>query len=316
MVGATQSTEAWKLLSKAEKIIILGHRNPDGDSVASCAALSSVLMNRGAEVEIVHPTEIPARLQFLKGPHKIGEHSIKPDVIVALDIAEKKRTYFPETFEGIPLINIDHHECNPNFGDLNIVDGKASSAAEVLYGLLKEWDPRCVTIDIANDLLFGILADSIVFQTTMTSAKTLRESAELIDMGANLRRLSLIASGAAEPEKLKFWSEVIGLAREVSPGLLSVAIPTTFMKEKNQPLKMLEGFVNFAARNCTAGVVVVFSEQPSGAVKVSMRSHELDVAKIAAKYGGGGHKNAAGALSKAKFDELVPSLLAEIESSM
>ena len=137
---------AWELIKKSSKITLLAHYKPDGDTVSACAALDIILRRLGKTVETVYPTT--PEFNFKRQPEKvfINEHSQTPDLLIACDTANFDRLYFPEAFQTIPLINIDHHVSNTIDGVYNFIDPDSSSACEILYSLLLAWDETAIEV--------------------------------------------------------------------------------------------------------------------------------------------------------------------------
>lgn len=305
--------QAWELIQKSSKITLLTHLKPDGDGIAACIALELILIRLGKMVETVYPT--PPELELQRRPQKvlINEHVQSPDLLIALDTANYERLYYPKDFEEIPLINIDHHVSNTISGTHNFVDPDTSSTCEVLFNLVKSWNEKLIDKEIAENLLFGLLYDSRMFHTQSTHSTTLRIAADLMDHGANLFQLKLELLAHKSPKIFKLWELLLGRIEVSSSGLAAWSyITQEDLKGLGLELSSLVGFNDFLADISGIDVTLLFYETGEGDTKVSLRSKEYDVNELAAKFGGGGHKNAAGIRNKKPLRELMEEMVAEL----
>jgi phosphoesterase RecJ-like protein len=297
---------AWELIRHAQSITLLTHQKPDADGISSCAALSSVLEKMGKRVEAIYPDEPEFAQSRVPSNVLIARHHQIPDLLIACDTANYDRLYFPRVFETIPLINIDHHISNKLNGACNIIDAAASSTCELLFKLLQAWDASCIDAYVANCLLFGLLYDSQVFHTQATTPQTLRVAAELIEKGADLYQLKAELLANKSHTIIKLWGEIL-LRVEVSQSGKAawVGITQNDLARHNLSLSSLIGFSNFLWEMNEVDITLVFYETTSGQTKVSLRSKISDVNLLAARFGGGGHKNAAGILSDRPISDLM-----------
>ena len=304
-----QGLLAWQLIDHATKITLLTHRNPDADGVSACAALARIFEKQGKQVEAVYPTALELVINRQPGVVFINEHRQTPDLIIICDTANAERAYLPEAFSGIPVINIDHHISNSIQGTFNFVDGKASSACEVLYFFLQFAAHKLTDRAVAECLLFGILYDTQVFQIPMTAPRTLRIAAELIEYGVSLSNLIAELLAHKNPEIIAFWGKLLSnVAYTPSKNAAWIVITQQLLKEHKMTLATLAGLSNFLSTISMIDVAVIFYELEDGSTKVSMRSRKRDVNAIAQLFGGGGHKNAAGITTKKPLAEIVPVL--------
>lgn len=295
--------KAWSLINNAQKITLLTHRKPDGDGISSCSALEAILKKLNKDVETVYPSEPELPIKRSPSNLLINKHKQIPELIISLDTANKALLYFPEEFSNIPLINIDHHISNNIDGTVNIVE-EASSTAEVLYKLLKTWCPELIDQYTAECLLCGILCDSQVFQTKSTNPNTLKLSAELIEKGADLFSLKTELLSNDNPNITKLWGELLSTMK-TSKNVSWTVISQSLLKKYNLDINSLVGFNNFLSQISGMDITALFYETKDGKTKISFRSKKSDVNELAKKFGGGGHKNAAGALSDEPIDKIV-----------
>lgn len=303
---------AWELIQASKKVALLTHLKPDGDGVGACVALEHLLLSLDKSVEVIYPNK--PDLEYPHNPKNllVGKHSQLPDLIIASDVASADRMYYPDVFKEIPLINIDHHVSNTIQGVHNFVGAESASMCEVLYELFLEWD---VTIDknIANALLMGVLYDTRMFSTKMTTAGSLRIAADLVDKGGDLFGLRVALFAVNTPEIIKLWEFLLNRIQISKSGLACWSyIMQKDMKKLGVTTASLVGFSNFLSDISGIDVSILFYETKSGDTKVSMRSKDYDVNALAQKFGGGGHKNASGALSRKPLQEVMDEMTKEL----
>ncbi len=308
-------TKIWEHIDNAQKITLLTHFRPDGDGISACAAMETILLKSGKYVETVYPSETEFKVPRCPKNILINSHKETPDLIIIFDTANEDRVYAPNSFKEITSINIDHHISNSIPATINILDFKASSACEVLYNIIALHDETLITTYIAECLLFGILSDSQAFHTQNTTANTLRIGADLVDRGANLFELKTELLSHKDPNIIKLWGYML---ENISISKHEKAAWSVIRQEElaqlNLTLGATIGFNNFLAEISGVDVTVLFTETDDGKTKVSLRSKKTDVNKIAAYYGGGGHKNASGILIDTPIDEVVKTITNVLEA--
>ncbi len=301
--------KAWLKIQQAKKITLLTHFRPDGDAVSSCAALSYILNKLNKKVETIYPNK--PELAFKRNPKNliINKHKQKPDLLIALDTANYERMYFPKEFAKIPLINIDHHISNSLEGTIHFIKKETSSTCEILFELIKAWDIKLIDKYAAECLLIGILYDSLIFHTQSTYPSTLRISADLMDLGANLYKLKTEITANKNPKIINLWGNILSSIKITkNKKAVWACITQNDLIKHNLELNSLIGFSNFLSQIAQIDITLLFYEMKSGETKVSLRSKKTDVNKLAAKFGGGGHKNAAGIVSDIPIKKLAKEI--------
>jgi phosphoesterase RecJ-like protein len=298
------------LIKKAKKITLLGHFRPDGDVISACAAMSYILNIMGKKVETIYPNKPEFILKRNPKNLLINKHKQIPDLLVTLDTANYKRCYFPKKFEKIPIINIDHHVSNSIKGTLNIIDIKASSTCEILFTIFQTWEKKYINKFVAECLLCGILADSQVFHTQATTPKTLRITAKLMDHGANLYKIKNELTTNKDPKIVKLWGTILSKIKVTKNGKACWAKVTQKDLEKHKlKLSSLIGFNNFLSQITGVDITLLLYQTKDKKTKVSLRSKKSNVDRLASKFGGGGHKNAAGILSEIPINTLEKQII-------
>jgi phosphoesterase RecJ-like protein len=218
-------------------------------------------------------------------------------------------------------INVDHHHDNTLFGDVNLVETKASSTAEIVYKLAVLLGVE-ITPEIASALYVGLVTDTGKFMYENTDAETHRITAELIDAGVAVDETYRRLYEHVPIEKLRLLSRALdGIQRHCSNRLVVTYIAAADYEASGAGEEMTEGIIDHL-RSVEGGKVAALvrdqGDRGRAARKVSLRSSggELDVSAIARKHGGGGHKRAAGFSTDLELDELVSFLCGEVTAQL
>lgn len=314
------------LCQNAETIGIGGHIRPDGDCVGSCCGLWQFLKKAFPRKQIDLRLEMPAKIyDFIPGVAEIvfDQGELVYDVFFVIDsvpdpdrIGNAAKYY--ETART--KVNIDHHITNPGVGDLCCIDPSASSASELVYDLIREADPKGEYMDavLAETIYLGIIQDCGVFQYSNTSPKTLRAAAELISYGFDFPKLI----EETFYEKTYVQNQVLGFALRNSRLCLNDAfIYSIVTRGDMEALRAgdhdFEGVVNQLRYTRGVMAAALLHETEDGSFKVSLRSGgEVDVSKVAAHFGGGGHVRAAGCTLSGHCEDIAAKLTAEVEKQL
>jgi len=288
------------------------HRKPDGDAAGSMIGLARVLRGRGHDVVMWHVEGpgLPDELAWLLEPGEEVQGGQVADaadrVLVSVDAATSHRvTDEDPTSLGRPIINIDHHHDDPAWGDLNLIDGEASSTAELV---LRVMDAMGAPLDrrIALPLYVGLVTDTGRFSYSSTGAGAHAAAARMIeagvDPGAVYRRLyEDIPLG-----DLRLAGRAVAGARPGQDGGIVVAVITP-EDERAAGGTDSDGVVEALRGAQGAQVAAVIRQVADGEWRVSTRASggDIDVSAIAAREGGGGHRAAAGFTSHRPPDEII-----------
>jgi phosphoesterase RecJ-like protein len=286
---------ASQLILSVDRILIVSHVRPDGDSLGSLLGLGSALESIGKKVQMVSEDGVPAKFKYLDGSSRVLTRQHSPyDVLIILDCSGLER--IGKTIEEPirPDINIDHHITNLNFAKINLVDDEAVATAEIIFKFLNVMNLPIPPI-VADALLTGLITDTLGFRTNNMTPKALRVVAKLMDKGANLPNLYKLAMVNRSFEAMRFWGAGL-LDLKKADGLVWTSL--TMLDRENAKYSGRDDadLINILSSINEAKIAVIFVEQPNGKVKVSWRSQpNYDVAKIALMFGGGGHSSASGA---------------------
>ncbi|ADO45237.1 phosphoesterase RecJ domain protein [Hydrogenobacter thermophilus TK-6] len=286
-------------LLKEEKgsILVFSHENPDADTLGSALALYLFLKKKGKNVKVGCKDMVPHFLDFL--PH--WEEIIRLPTTEVFDVGivvDASGFYRAGTeVRAIRKVRIDHHIGGEFYGMYDYIDPSAPSTTAIIYQLLKLWDESAIDTEIAQCLYAGLATDTGFFKYSNTSAETFQMAKELVEKGADPHRTYIMFSERESLGKMKLISKVLDTLTLYEDGLVAgIVIYDRFFKETGTTYPDSEGLVNFP--RSIEGVEVAFAliEKPDeGVWKVSLRSKErVNVASVASRLGGGGHKYASG----------------------
>jgi phosphoesterase RecJ-like protein len=277
--------------------LMLGHVHPDADVLGTLLALGLALETRGWRVTYGGPHLPPALLGFLPGVDRYRQLAglDEPfDVAVLTDCPNPQRT------EGLidqarrvakVVVNIDHHPDNRRYGDVNWIDTSAAATGEMVYELLTALGAP-LTPAIATNLFTAIHTDTGSFRYSNVTTRTFTIAAALVAAGARPELVSESLYEKRAPDALRWLGEALTRA-EISPdGRIGwLALPAGLVPER---IVESEELVNYPRSVASVRVACLLRER-DGQVKVSLRGKgDVDVQRIAAQFGGGGHVNAAG----------------------
>ncbi len=303
--------EAYQKIKEAKSIVLATHLNPDGDTLSSALALYPVLKRMGKKVYLYnHDKELPLRYDFL--PNFERFKSVLParyDLLISLDSADFQRLGI-ESVES-DIINIDHHKSNTNYGKYNIVNPDRPSASLVVYDFLVA-NGELVSRDVASCIYTGLVSDSDFFihrgidkEVFLIASDLVAKGADPVKVGENLKERDSLAKLRLTEVFLKS----VELKKDASVGI-GVVTQSDFLKTGASKSDS-DHLVNILISLATVKLALFLRELEDGDFKFSLRSKgELDVSKIALKYGGGGHRNAAGFTGK---KELIYKIIEGIE---
>jgi len=304
------------LINRAERVLIISHIRPDGDAVGSLVGLGLILEELGKEVNLVLEDGVPKVFHHLHGVDQVvREVSGVYDLIIVVDCSDIDRIGEVLDEYGEPDINIDHHPTNTHFAKLNLVRDDAVATAEIIYDLACSLSYP-ISLPAAEALLTGLLTDSLGFRTSNSSPRTLRIAANLQEMGANLPELYKKAMLEKSLEAVKYWGR--GLSRiQQEDRLVWTSLNLQDRIEAEYPGRDDADLINVLSRIRETDISIVFVEQTDGTVKVSWRAQPgFDVSQIATKFGGGGHKPAAGAEIKGDLERVQEEVLEATRQSL
>jgi phosphoesterase RecJ-like protein len=303
---------------KKEKVFLLAtHINPDGDAIGSALALSSALESMGKEVHVYNKDRVPEFYKFMPGNKRFrsglkNSLSQRP-VLILLDCNSPERAGLEKYLFRMSVV-IDHHETERDFGDIRWVVPSAAATGLMVYYLIKAMGVR-VTSDMAINLYTAVAVDTGTFRYSNTSSEVLRASAELIEAGANPAYVSECLY--EQWEENRFGLLVMTLNNlEIKSNVAVMHITKNMFEKTGTKPEDTDNFSNLPRMIKSVKIAALFRDMGNGFWKASLRSKgNVNVAKIAELYGGGGHKNAAGFKIKGSLKSAKEKLLLAMKKS-
>ena len=279
------------------RALMLGHVHPDADVLGTLLALGLALEARSWSVVYGGPHPAPALLGFLPGVDRyrtLDRLDDRYDVVVLTDCPNPQRTeglIDQARAAGKLIVNIDHHPDNRRYGDVNWIDVTAAATGEMVYELLTALRVT-VTPAMATNLFTAIHTDTGSFRYSNVTARTFTIAAALVAAGARPELVSGALYERRAPDALHWLGEALARVEVSADGQVGwLALPAHAVPER---IVESEELVNYPRSVASVRVACLLREL-DGTVKVSLRGKgDLDVQKIAAQFGGGGHVNAAG----------------------
>lgn len=301
-------------LLKAERILLLCHKNPDGDTLGSAAALYWALKKLGKEeVAVLCADLIPARYDYMKIERFEGQ--FEPGYVVAVDVASIQLfgDAVREYSERVDLC-IDHHASNSGYAGELYLDAGAAATAEIIYELIGKMG---VEIDplLADCLYTGLSTDTGCFQFGNTTARTHIIAAALMEAGANIRDLNMLLFGTKSRGRLAIERIALANLEYYFDDRCALIYMTREQIEcTGVEASDLESITSLPRQIEGVQVGVTLRQQPSGSYKISVRTVPgVDACAICRRLGGGGHDQAAGCELVGGLDNAKAAVLAEVE---
>src|SRR5215467_4076752 len=317
----TQTTDLKAIadaLRQHDRFLVVTHENPDGDALGSLLAATLALRQIGkdAVMYLAGQTPLPREYAFMPLDELVRERpeDASDRVLVAVDCAKEDWIGDEAVLALAPLVlDIDHHHDNTRFGDLNLIVADASSTGEVLRDVFAELGVE-LTPELAEPLYIALVTDTGRFQYANTTPKALRLAAELVEAGADIHAVFQQVYESVELAKLKLLARALGGAEVLEGGRIVVShrLRTDF-SEVGASKPYSEGLIDYLRAVEGAELAVLIREQLNDgaqAHKGSLRSSidELDVSAIARRFGGGGHRQAAGFCTDLPREEIVEQI--------
>lgn len=306
--------ETADILQKSNHIALVAHINPDGDAVGSLLGLGNALAKIGKKVYLFIDDDIPEQFTFLANIEQIKRFAfaepLPVDLLVVLDSSDYDRVgKAKEKLNFTKSLNIDHHISNEGFTDFRYLDTNAAATCEIIFDLLEQMEIK-IDEQIAPALYLGIVTDCGFFRYANTTSKTMSVAAKLLDCGivpneiADHIETQTVETVMVLPkilDTLEFHLDNKIASISVSPDLFSEGVDG-------------ELYLKYPRYIYGVQVALLFKGVSEDVTRISMRSKNLDVSKIATLFDGGGHKLAAGCTIQGDIKtakELIIKALAE-----
>jgi phosphoesterase RecJ-like protein len=317
----TQTTDLKAIadaLRQHDRFLVVTHENPDGDALGSLLAATLALRQLGKDAVMYHAgrTPLPREYAFMPLSGLVRERPADAAgrVLLAVDCAKEDRIGDEDVLTLAPLVlDIDHHHDNTRFGDHNLIVADASSTGEVLRDVFTELGVE-LTPELAEPLYIALVTDTGRFQYANTTPKALRLAAELVEAGADIHAVFQEVYESVEFAKLKLLARALDRAEVFEGGRIVVShLLRSDFADAGASEPYSEGIIDYLRAVEGAELAALIREQlneSAHAHKGSLRSSidELDVSAIARRFGGGGHRQAAGFSTDLPRDQIVEQI--------
>jgi phosphoesterase RecJ-like protein len=308
-----------ELIENKRDFAITTHSKPDGDGLGSSLGLYWLILSLGKDAEVIVKGEIPPAYRDLPGADAIIDAaaiSRSYDAVFVMECSDLGRPGIAG-LENEFTVNIDHHATSEHFGTVNWIDSTASAVGEMIYNLCKAIGGR-ITKEIAECVYMALVTDTGSFHFSNTSERTLKVASELVKAGAKPAKISESVYNNYPWSRIELMRQVLDTVKRDKSGRIAFLRQTLKMREEARAVDGdNNGFVNIplAAKEVIASVYM--REVGDRRYRVSLRSKgEIDVARIAESFGGGGHKNAAGLSIEGDWDEAEAMIVLAISNAV
>jgi phosphoesterase RecJ-like protein len=316
----TEAGEALGRLRRARKILLTGHRNPDGDCLGAALGLAELAAKLDVEAVIQNRDPAPSGLDELPGAGTVRVGADLPedfpaafDLVVTVECPGLDRTGF-DGLHAVPILNLDHHKANERYGELNYLDEDSPAAGEMVWRMFTE-APVTPSADAATSLFAALSTDTGDFRYSNATGRAFRAAAEMVEWGARPEVVSELVHGRRREAAVRLLGEALRSLEILADGRLAlVQVDPEAFRRAGAAAEDTESIVNVPRSIAGVEAVAFLKSVEPGSVRVSLRSTgDVDVRSVAAGFGGGGHTNAAGCSVDgdvtAARDRLVPELL-------
>lgn len=308
-------------IHSGKRFLITAHVRLDGDALGSELALCRLLSDLGKEAVVCNQDATPSHYRFLPGAERIVHDPVRPelyDVGFVLDCSELERVgNIAADVARIPtLINIDHHVSNGGFCALRLLDPKASSTGELLYRLMREMR-AAMTRDICTNLYAAILTDTGGFCYSSTRQETLRAAGDLVEGGADPQWISESIYESDPPAKLQLLARVLEtLEMDLDLGIASMTVTEEHLRQTGASMEHTDGFIDIPRTVKGINIAMLYTQTGAKQFKLSLRSKgRVNVEKIARRFGGGGHINAAACRMEGDLETIKARVLEAVKET-
>lgn len=300
-------------IKPAEKILIISHKKPDGDTLGAGCALKIAFENLGKKhIDLACIDPVSPRFKFIPEVNKYKREITnyqQYDLIIIVDCGAHYMTKFhekqPEILSGqVPIINIDHHASNDLFGQLNIVEEETPSTTIMLYKMFTYLKIN-ITPQMATCLMAGIYNDTGSFMHSNTTQEVYNIAADLVSLGAKVTVIAKHIFNTNPVSTLKMWGKAMDNAFMTNEGFTMSVVTEQDIKECNATAEDLSGVVDILNSVPDSKFTVIINEDCKGNIKGSFRTNQEDVDLLdyATIFNGGGHRKAAGFTLKGKLQK-------------
>jgi phosphoesterase RecJ-like protein len=308
-----------ELIESKRRFAITSHLRPDGDGLGSSLGLYWLLRALDKEPEVIMHDPVPHAYQQLPGAEdvRVTDRIDKEyDAVFVIECSDISRPGLID-LEKQFVVNIDHHSTSALFGSVNWIDPTASAVGEMIYNLCKAVGVR-VTKEIAECVYTALITDTGSFHYSNTSERTFKVASELVRAGVKPAKISQAVFSSYPWSKIELLGEVLATVKRDASGRVAWMRQSLEMQERaNAAEEDGDGFVNYPLTCNKVEAVAFLKESAPGVYRASLRSKgDINVARIAEKFGGGGHRNAAGCTLTGSWEEAEDAVVALLKEAV
>ena len=295
-----------ELIESKHRFAITSHIRPDGDSLGSSLGLCWLLRALEKDAEVIMRDAVPHSYQQLPGAPdvRVTPSVDRPyDAVFVIECSDIDRPGLID-LEKQFVVNIDHHSTTALFGTINWIDSTASAVGEMIYNLCKATGVR-VTREIAECVYTALITDTGSFHYSNTTERTFKVASELVRTGVKPAKTAEAVFASYPWSRIQLMGEVLSTVRRDTSGRVACMRQSLEMQKRAAASdEDADGFVNYPLTVAEVEAVALLKECAPGIYRTSLRSKgDVNVARVAEIFGGGGHRNAAGCTLTGPWDE-------------
>lgn len=313
-------TKIRELIEENDNFLIAAHMNPDGDAISSTLALGNALSEMGKKTVFYNGDPVPQIYSFLPGAGDFVQsldHFPADSFTVGfvLDSGELRRAGEHLAEKCRTLVNIDHHTNSERFTEFFWVDEKASSTGTLIYRLLKSFPQYELSLPVATCIYTALISDTGSFRFANTDRETFMIASELLGTGVDVEEIGAQLYENQEEKALHLLARVLTTLSVSSGGrIASLIVSQDDMRETGTGPEHTDGLINYPRSIRGVDVALLCRENGPGLSKISLRSKgQVDVARLAREFGGGGHPRAAGATLEGTQEAVLAKIIHRLE---
>lgn len=305
-------------IKNSATVLVCGHIRPDGDCIGSCLAVRRICEKLGKKADAVCDDEFPSHLSFLPDFELLGKTRFEYyDLFISVDCANDKRLgkYRQNLEDAANSIVIDHHPTNDGYAKINHIVPDACSTCQIIHELFKS--EGIIDKDVATMLYTGLSTDTGHFMHSNTNARVFSTAVELCGYGIDVGSVNHDIYCNKTPERIKLTALALcGITLHENGRIAIMPITLDNLKSSGCKAEDTEGLIDFAKSIAGVRIAISMCEQVGGMFRVSLRGVTEDVSAVAAVFGGGGHRLAAGCIVAGTLREVQKKVLAAAATAL
>jgi phosphoesterase RecJ-like protein len=319
MTNATELSRITEAVHTRQRFVLSSHARPDGDAIGSQLAMAYALRALGKDVRLVNLDPAPPPLRAFPGVDDIEIAKAVEgdfDAAIIMECGDLGRTGV-SGFDRFFVINIDHHQGNSEYGQINWFDPAAAACGEMVFDLVQALGVP-FSREIATHVYLAILTDTGSFHYSSISPRTFDICRQALEAGVDPVHVARSVYDSNNMGRLKLFGAVLsGMAIDETGQIAIVFLNPRMAREAGGTYEDTDGLINLPLTVKEIQAVIFFKEVAPDDYRVSMRSKgAIDIAAVAREYGGGGHKNAAGCSAAGPLEQLRDAFVQKVRRAV